>query len=238
MSEKFSKRFEKIDKTGKSKEIQLDSITKKGSLGEGLYGEVSAVEIEIDGYPRNFAIKDYSKKGEGSIELAKQAYKNYLQMKALGLKVFPTARISKDKPQLLLTLGTQKDFVLISKDSHIKWDKVKELTNLKELILSMAQNVLLGSKEKIEIRNDSYFFIINKQNPTDADFVIGDYERMNLSDIEPIELFTKNLKSAEKALVSFVDMYIENDEAEQKKYENIIQEEISNFRELNSEKFT
>jgi hypothetical protein len=226
MEQKFSKEFFKKE-GNKPNVFSADTVSEKRSLGEGRYGQVYEVVLSKGDHDKVFTIKDYSKNGEQARSLVEQAYQNYLKAKEAGLKVFPTVRISDDKPQLLLTLGTTDDQTLISKDSHIPWNKVGEIHNILRLISEVGDNVLKGSKAGMKMRRDVYFFVVQKSDPTEADFIVGDYERPMDSDKTQEQLFKRNMQSATDALGIFIEKYIVSDKVQY--YKNIVAEGMASF---------
>jgi len=216
--EKFSKNFVSNEK-GNSREFSADSITEKRPLGQGRFGEVSEVEVTKDSVTMNFAIKDYKRNGTYSNKEARKnaeaAYSNYLNAKQAGLKVFSTVRLSKDKPQLLLTLGSNNETILISKDSAVSWERVSGIANMGSLVEAMGQNVIKSVQAGIKLRRDSYFFLAQKDRPTNIDFLVGDYERLEKSERTPRELFKKNMVSVRDVLVNtLVEKYLKLDSDE------------------------
>lgn len=226
MQPKFSNEFVRKD-VNENRSFSADSVIEKRPLGEGKYGEVYQVTVTKDGIAMDFAIKDYSKNEYDARKLTEQAYDHYLKAKEAGLKVFPTVRISSDKPQLLLTLGTTADQTLISKDSHVTWDKVNTLSNMKELVSGIGMNVLKGSRAGMKMRRDIYFFLVNNVEPTKADFLIGDYERPIDSGKTPDALFKRNMQSAKGAIDIFIEKYVSPDK--QVEYKEQAAKEIEQF---------
>jgi hypothetical protein len=229
MQENFSERY--IKKTAKEESVFVpDQTTEKGFLGKGASGGiVKEIEIKKGSHIKNFAVKDFSHLKTNystPIRIVKREYDSYLVSKEAGLKVFPTFRISEDNLKLLMTLGNTKDFLLIGKDSDIEFNKVEEISNLKEVISSIKENIQKAVKAFIELSWDSYFFIINKNNPTQVDFITGDFGGIDKDEKVPSEtLLELNMVQAQVALDQFIMLYVNQEKREF--YYKITEQEFS-----------
>jgi len=214
----MEKNFIKTNEEGKKTVFSADEITEKEPLGEGYFGSVYTVEIEKGGHKKQFAVKDYSRRGREK-EFTEIAYANYLKARNAKLKVFPTVRISEDKTKLMMTLVTNEYFI-VSKDSFTKWEKVNELQNMDVLISDIIKNIQIANKANISLHEDAYFFIVNKKNPEEIDFVIGDYDFHNTYEDSHKSLIEWNINEANRAIKAFLSNYVEKNKIDfyQEKY--------------------
>ncbi len=131
-----------------------------------------------------FAIKRYNEPEE-----AKSALLAYTQLRRAGCKVFRTFRISENGLDILMTLGTHADQVMVSINNNptcIEYLGVRKMTDIKNfnsLIQELEDNARLAAEAGLVIPSDTYFFYTDRQNPKqsiprEVGFVTGDLEAL------------------------------------------------------------
>jgi|GEM_PF-6731301 len=214
-----------------------DQIINKRSLGKGGYGQVFEVELKKDSHSKNFALKkfntDHTERGNEIARLfTERDFQTYKKVKEAGIKVFTTLRISENHQELLMTLGTTEDFTLISKDSHITWEKVNKITNLEILLSQIQNNILKAMKAGITLPNDGYFFVIENSHSTDVDFLVGDYGGVSFDTIKKNNAdiyFIQNISGARTALNRFLESYMIKEKVEE--YKELVDNNLKKFGE-------
>lgn len=240
-----------------------DKIVSKRVLGNGSYGKIFEIELQKGTHIKKFALKDYSKCGvlDNGCDLGQiykeEAFNKYQKLKKAQIKTFSTFRASKDKPQLIMTLGTNDDFTLVSGNDkfngrpHID-HMISTDINFDRLLNSLENNILKAYKLGIFLPHDSYFFIIKKSNIADIDFVIGDLdfitfdysEHKNVKNGEKWtkekwvdeDYFKKNVQEAYNAVIFSLPIYVEKEE-DINKYKKYFYMNLKNFGEKNIKNF-
>lgn len=219
----FSEKF--LNNNENKKPFIADSVSRGKVLGEGWTGTVYKVDVKKDEHCRQFALKDFTKIGSRAAKYAaEQEYQSYLSAKKSGLRVFPTVRLNKNHEELLMTLGTTDNFLLVNGRSSEKWSRVNKIDNIQDLIFKIRENAEKAAISSLEIIWDSYFFIIDKANPTNADFVIGDFGNVRKSNGSEEDIYYKNIHEANRALKDFINNYLQNDNKPE--YEKIIDSKL------------
>lgn len=239
MIEKFYKNLNnQEDPTNNQPRID---INKKELLGEGTYAPVFKVDLKTGDHVKDFALKDYTnvnKENEKhNYNCAVEAFLNYQKAKKAGLKVFPTVRINEEKNKLLVTLGTNNEYQIVSKDSTSNWKKVKDIKNIENLISDMENNFLNATRSKINLSWDSIFFVFKKTNPECVDFVIGDYDGLlSFKKDKNFEyMFKINCEQLEYVLGFLLDIYLEDSSLE--KYKGIVKKRLNQFIDKYNQEF-
>ena len=218
----------------KSRVFVADKVVRKEKLGEGDFAPVYTTEIWKDGVKYLFAVKDYGEEIE-----TLRAFEGYLMAKAAGLTVFPTVRISEDHKQLIMTLGTDENFFLVGKNSEYEWNRVEEISNIEDIIEKMEKDVLKASKNKIIIPQDAQFFVVEKSNPNNATYILGDYDFVGYQFYEndsERRIFLNNVSATEMALHNFCLKYLEI--PQRTKYKKLIESHLNDFMKKNITKFS
>ena len=201
----------------------FDTITKVEKIWGWLYGAVYKLETIKGNHKRYFAMKDYWY--VDAIQKRRQilnAYANYLLAKKAKMRVFPTMRINAQNNTLLMTLWSNEDFFLQSKDEKIsELHQTNMINDLDWFIEKLVDNIQKSVVNWLYIGSDSYFFLINKKKPADLDFVIGDFDMNDVSRESRDRLLDHNVAHTKNAIHFFMDQYITSEENRLK-----IQEEI------------
>lgn len=153
-------------------------------IGEGVFGKVYRVQARIGNRVCHFVMKEFLDNVFGTKkENAKNAFENYRQARKAGLKVFPTYRITETGDKILMTLGTDADWVCLGSlisisKSHEYRQSAERIDNFQNLIDKVFEQAITAAKLQILLPGDSYFFFLDIQTKTQADFVIGDLDRV------------------------------------------------------------
>ena len=191
--------------TGRETELRIVSET---LINSGNFGKIYDSVIEIGGLQRRFIVKKYSTMLSTITGTnAEWALKNYSLAKKAGLRVFPTFRISKDRASILMTTGFFNDKICVASNDHYTVDKfgralILEIENIDEFLSNFFTESLKAAQQGIQIHFDVFFFILNKNEPTKIDFVLGDLDNLYKAG-RTKETGVHNMNSARDALHVF-----------------------------------
>ncbi len=201
------------------KESRID-IVRNRQIGHGSYGDVYEADVTVSVGERSkrtakFVMKtfrDYHKLPGETISartLAEQAITNYDAAKAAGLKVFNTYRLLEDEPSIVMTNGHTEEQVCIG--SNFGSNKIAnfretglqtldQVPNIEDLIEAVFQHAKLAEERGMVLPDDSLFFLVNRTNPHELDFVVGD-----LDGVHPSQDTRMNPLYAHRSLERFID---------------------------------
>lgn len=204
-----------------------DSIKTIRKIGEGVYGHISEVEIEkVSGqrlHKKRMAIKEFIRPER--ISDAARAQKMFRHLKSLGIKTFPTQRISSTRDKIIMTLGHNRDKVLIGSTNNspygligMSFEKINRISNFQKFLESIVKNAEIASRANTYLPDDSYFFEVDRTESPDKsqaiDFVIGDLDNVRIypRQVDFSELQSQNLANASLALKFFITYNVEGRE--------------------------
>ena len=87
-------------------------------------------------------------------------------------------------------------------------DKFDLITNFEEFVESLLLLLRKVSDEHIYLAYDCYFFKVKRDKKTDIDYVIADWDDVQIC--EEDDLFEKNKDQFKTALLQFVDRFVED----------------------------
>ncbi len=223
--EQRSKSKDVFDVDQNSDKIIFDEIENKKIIGFGSYGDVYEIEARLGEHKRKFAIKDYfqadGRSTEDAVNYCTRAYSQYLWAKEIGLKVFPTVRLAKNKHQLLLTLVDNDQFYISDKQDSIPTNnKVEMINNLSSMVSSIKSEIIKAVANRTYL-SDCYFFLINNNNPQNINFIIGDYDYIFKVDNSYDNNLRGCVSSAFSSLKHLVQMMISDKDTKLKIIDNI-----------------
>lgn len=97
--------------------------------------------------------------------------------------------------------------------------KFVEITNLQEFVKSHIEFLEKVSAAHIYLSYDSYYFRVNRQERTDIDYIIADWD--DVIEYDEDGLFELNKEQFKDALWQFVDRYVKEEVGEKYKNENM-----------------
>ncbi len=208
----------KTESDGNAFDAELPPKQEWEFLGEGGYAKVYKIHLKandpkrperkIDTY---FALKDYDTFPDdpdpelrtGSIANARQAMDNYTYLKKMGVRVFPTCRISDDQTKILMTLGHNNGWKMFDPNDRTKYfdqmmmvkqriaDKntrvINRVNNFDLFLQTIKENLELVNRNKVQLPIDCYFFLskeCEKAGDFDLDFVIGDLDCIDMDKLD------------------------------------------------------
>ena len=188
-------------------EIEVDIVNQELLTAGRFFADVSESNVEIGGRKRKFIIKRYHQPG-----MAQAAFEKYSIAKKAGLKVFPTFRIGEDGRSILMTTGFLNDQICIDSNSRISlkdlgYPLIEDIGNLQQFLLNFFDEGLKAGKQGVLTLFDIFFFILNKENPPKADFVIGDLDNLAQMKISK-NLILANIESIREVLFRFCERNI------------------------------
>ncbi len=189
-------------------------ILQKDNIGQGSYGTVYEVEAEVGGKKRTMALKDYTE-GMAPVytmsdqmfkEQAQRALARYGLAKKAGLKVFSTYRLEENGTRILMTNGNDDTFCLASNsETRFKELSIAHIEKFDDLVASIfAQAVLAGEKGMIFTENDIFFFLISKTDTSKIDFVLQDFDTIDVVRKPTNDQIQKNIQITSKALCNLI----------------------------------
>lgn len=195
------------------------TILHQNPIGQGEFGTVSEADVLVHGRNRKFVIKRYThdpRWHKDASHNAARAIENYKTLKAAGLKVFPTYRLSEDGRSILMTSGNLDTKVCVDSNQDGSLPSKGELKlvdaqdKVERLAHDMFQQAKTAAAQNIQFIYDVFFFLVDK-NTKDIDFVFGDLDMVNFYPSEDLEERTQeNLDSARYALKFFSRFNINN----------------------------
>ena len=201
-------KFFKSKETEEGTEVEIGS---KKIIGAGDFGVASSADVNIAGRLRKFVVKEF-----GTNYDAEEAFKNYRNARAAGLKVFNTYRIDQTGRNILMSSVLDPNKIVIGSNDPIRSLKERKLklkegvTNLDEFLGEYFKQAEIASVNDISIdRADVPFFIIDKNNDeTQLDFVLADMDNVKktkfaIDNITRRSIYEKNVLMLEIALREF-----------------------------------
>ena len=93
--------------------------------------------------------------------------------------------------------------------------RLPEIVNWEDLIRKMTEHANQAAKKGVIIPLDAYFFLVSKKEPRTVDFILGDYDRIDVRNLPPSTdgpaqkmlvqtIADKNIEGVEIALGYFV----------------------------------
>jgi hypothetical protein len=150
---------------------------------------------------------------------ARDALRNYQLAKRAGLKVFSTYRLSEDRTSILMTNGNLGGHFCFGSNIHspralkVMGRKIPAIDNLDELISGLVAEAQKAAEHQLQLHHDTYFFLVNRENPRRADFVDGDMDNVEEFPTECVKyLLATNLYNALHALKNFVANNVVDDD--------------------------
>ena len=226
MDNKFEKSFKK--NTGKETKVQVISEIR---IAGGTFGEIFDTVVEIGGHRKRFIVKKYR---ENNLPVGKpiatknahSAFENYSLAKEAGLKVFPTFRISEDEKDILMTTGFLKDQICIGSNNAkdvTKFDKplIREISNTDEFLSNIFAEYIKAAKNNIYLPSDILFFVLNRDEPTNLDFVLGDLDNLRKESRSIAGIASLNIRNLRSSLYYFSNENI--DPEKRQKFNNKIE---------------
>ncbi len=180
-------------------------------IAKGTQGEAFDVVVEVGGHSQRMVIKRYNNRHVSDSEnkkRARNAFDKYSIAKSAGLKVFPTFRIGGDNQSILMTSGFSNDKICIACNSHefnvSKFERplIKEIKNVDELLASFFAEAMKATQGGIGLTSDSVFFIVDREEPAQVDFVFGDLDFLSKGKISKF-LARENIGEVRRMLSFF-----------------------------------
>lgn len=219
----------KLEKhNGVNRDYIIKLVENAKQVGEGRYGQVSRVEVDIGGRKLKLLQKFYpdvvSEDEDGKEDrypgkyICVSAFAGYKLCKNAGLPVPETVRLDRDNSRLLVTdLTDNGKFEVVAVNdfnSDLHKDKIEEIENfdqLIEVILSIADK---ASRKGVFLPHDCYLFKLSRnQSKISIDrVVVGDFDQIMESDPEDPKDFEANRKIALATIKAFAQMFIKKPE--------------------------
>ena len=224
-----------------SKDIDIKQI------GEGGNSQTYLIEREVNGHS-SAVIKVPKACDEHRVKVAIERHR-MLQKHGVNTTAFLEECLFDGKVALLTENLHKKDYTYLDANAHLlreedklirklnlgvmptveekepeeeRWfadHKFVEITNLLEFAKSHIEFLKEVSTAHIYLSYDSYYFRVNRQEKTDIDYIIADWD--DVIEYDEDGLFELNKEQFKDALWQFVDRYVKEEVGEKYKNENM-----------------
>ena len=191
----------RLDKNLEQTSWTLLKVLAESPIGEWFYATVSKVDLDFNGKKLAFAKKTF-KNPDKSIQFSEFQHSLDIRrrVKGAGLPTWQTYRPIKGENQILMTLGTKDQDMLIS--PHNLWEKEKvflqgyraNLLNDQELffqdIFSLIQK---SSDNKLSLAWDACFLKVHDQK---VSLLVGDFDQIGVwkRNVDENVIFSSNIE--------------------------------------------
>lgn len=191
----------RIDKNWEKTSWALLKVLAESPIGEWFYATVSKVELDFNGKKLAFAKKTF-KNPNKTVQFSE--FQHSLDMrrrvKSAGLPTWQTYRPIKGENQILMTLGTKDQDMLIS--PHNLWEKEKvflqehspNLLNDQELFFQDIFSLIQKSRDnKLSLAWDACFLKVHDQK---VSLLVGDFDQIGVwkRNVDENVIFSSNIE--------------------------------------------
>jgi len=212
-----AERFEPNKATGrKSVEIKFDQ---QRQIGDGTFATAYSVVVEQGHHQKRMVIKRYDgRHGEPAEVDAQRAIEHYQNLRAAGIKVFTTFRLSQDHKSILMTSGHSADWVCVGTNDgteqvsdfpELGHNIIDRITNFPELANNLLSDVKKATIAGLFIGSDALFMLINRADPTQLDYVFGDLDYTGEKDDDP-QFIQQNFERIQQVMQRFLLLNVNN----------------------------
>ncbi len=165
------------------------SIVNERKIGSGADADAYEATIDVEGKQAMMVIKKFrpdpnfgpEKAAKRIRELVERSLTNYEVLKKNGFKVFTTYRKNEDSTNILMTNGTNNEFICLGgltpgNTSEHQGEVVEDITNFKEVVDIVFSEAERAAHAGITIPFDTYFFSIDRTTHSKLEYVLGDLE--------------------------------------------------------------
>jgi len=144
---------------------------------------------------------------------------NYELARRAGLKVFNTMRqmLSENGAELLMTTGFTDEWICLGdkgEAAEVKTyglNRLTQIDNFTKFVDEVFAQSEIAFHYGITFNADAYFFLVNRENPSNVDFVLGDVGCLEKDNDEAgfKTVWLSNLESAVRALAKFITLNVD-----------------------------
>ena len=204
-------------------------------IGEGGNSQTYLIKREVNGHS-SAVIKVPKSRDEHRVHVAIERHR-MLQEHGVKTTAFLEECLFDGKVALLTEKLHKKDYTYLDANAHLLREEDKlirklnlgfaptveekeseeerwfadhrfvEITNLQEFAKSHIEFLKKVSAAHIYLSYDSYYFRVNRQEKTDIDYIIADWD--DVIEYDEDDLFELNKDQFKEALWQFVDRYVE-----------------------------
>lgn len=214
-------RFEPNNAAGR-KAVEVEFVQQQ-QIGEGTFATAHSVIVEQgEGEQRRqkrMVVKRYDgRHGEPPEENAEQAVQHYENLRAAGVRVFTTYRLSDDHKSILMTSGHSADWVCIGTNAgtenlssfpELGRNKLPAISEFPKLVGQIMADTRKATQAGLFIGSDALFMMVNRTDPTKLDYVFGDLDYTGAKDDDP-KFLQKNYERIQQVVQRFVVLNVEN----------------------------
>lgn len=188
-------------------EVDIEDVRE---LGSGGYGWVREVVVSKGDHKRTMALKRFFKHANQ----AQEALDNYNLAKNAALKVFTTYRINKERNAILMTNGNNNETACLAlgwkedRLNELGGEYIQEIENFDELLESLYREAEKATKNGLYFNGDEFFFLVDKEEKTKVDFVLGDLDGISKDPERGDGVMHNNLKEVQSVIRIFLDQYL------------------------------
>jgi hypothetical protein len=179
------------------------------NIGSGSFSNIYEVQVTVGDKVKPMILKRFKDNDLGTpSENAQRAFGNYALAKRVGLKVFPTYRLSEDKQSILMTdAGKDADFCSAANNTLHDVRRIEKIENIKGIIQDLLGQARIASDNGITLLYDVPLFTIDKETRSKLDFYLGDFDLIS-RDSEKARALRHNLDHLCAALTVFIQRYV------------------------------
>ncbi len=182
------------------------------------------VECSLSEYEAHFGIYEESVlrqriRDEHAMTQVAQEIKNYELAKRAGLKVFDTMRQlwGDNGAELLMTTGFTDEWICLGDKGEAAevttygLEKLTQIENFTKFVDEVFEQSEIAFHYGMTFNADAYFFLVNRQNPSNVNFVLGDVGCLEKDNHEAgfKSIWLSNLESAVRALRKFITLNVD-----------------------------